>query len=770
MKRRTLFLGMISAIILAYSNSPANELGNNEIIIRLSGDFVKLPEGKTRANLKEVGVNSLSLQELFGNYGVEWIAKAYPDFTKKDTIITSAEGLQVRVGDLTKVFLLKFKEEEKVDQFLQQVKTPQSIERLTSLSNNLIQRKNLGRDDDVRKIADEIDKDPQIRGIIKQHNRYTEILLAEPNYPGQYFANPNDPCYPQQWGLQGGDAGISCNAAWDHYKGGNIRAIGILDSGLYPHRDLNFIGEQTNLYDHGTAVAGVVAATTDNGLDVAGVVWQHASSQLRSYRISAQEPNHPTAEEITNGINRAIGNCSIMNISSGTHGESIEMGIAMKNALSGDALVVCAAGKDGDATPVYPAVWGFSVGATDINGFWATYSNTSPDVVAPGGIGTSDYHDIMTLNTVDPWHTYYSGTSMAAPFVSGVAALISGYMFDSLGYFRVTRNDMQRILEITAKDIYPAGYDYQYGWGIINANNALDKILKTGSSRLKHLSVAGRDWEEQSDYYVMTLVDVPGLFTQTYIVKRYTCYKNVNWHHPCLEVPNVWVNGAYSQGYSYMNPQYGENWGALVDGSVTTTNATLKTNVYDIWDLAGSPCGWRPCQPSGVSFDYGVLGHFNMFAPYSATAQLIYDGGTDHYVRIQWSDTNEYHDGYQLCIEDNGSDTIELAKDCRLYNYHCPYGSSLVTAKIRPYIGDDYGPWSNVTTTRNAPNKPSNLRVHIKRVCGWPANAKIVPGQSPNGLPDEPLEESWVPAESSDTSLELTIAPGWNNDPPLFSD
>ncbi|MCJ7578359.1 MAG: S8 family serine peptidase [candidate division Zixibacteria bacterium] len=757
MTRKILFLGMILAIIFVYSDTLANDQGYNEVIARLSGDFIKLPKGQTQASIKEVEISSSSLHQLFVDHGVERLAKAYPDFTEKDTVITSAKGLKIQVGDLTKVFLLKFKDQEKADQFLQQVKTPQSLKRLSSLANDLTERKNLAHVDDVRKIVEEINKGPEIQEIIRQHNKYPEISVAEPNYPGQYNSTtPNDPCYPQQWGLHGEPAGISCDIAWD-YQREAPSTIAILDRALCPHRDLYFIGDQGGgQYDHGTAVAGIVGALTNNNLDIAGVAW---GPLLKSYDIG-----NASSAEIANGLYRSAGH-NIVNISAGSYSESYELGVAMRDVLNGDVLVVCSAGSDNSSAAYYPAYWGFSVGATGDDGQVVNYSNSNPDVVAPGGDGTSDYHDIMTLTTVDPWHKWASGTSMSAPFATGVAGLTYGYMSENFEYV-LTRNDMERILEITARDINDPGYDAESGWGRINAGDALKKILKSGPYRLEHhLTASGRDWEEQSGYYNMVFIGVPGLATGVYKVKRYTCYKNVNWQHPCHDVPYVWGNEAYSCGYSAASPNWGKNWCDIVDGSVTTTSATLKTNVYHVWDFENNDCGWHPCQPHQVSFDYSVLGRFNLFTP-SISSQLIYDGGTDHYIRITWSDSNEYHDGYQLYLEDDvyAPEIVELPSDCHTYNYHCLWGSSNIYAKVRAVIGDSlFSAWSNLTTTRNAPNRPSDLSVSVKGVCGWPVYAKLTPDAVDNALCDGEVEEYWV---SADSSLNLTVAPGHDDDPP----
>jgi hypothetical protein len=89
--------------------------------------------------------------------------------------------------------------------------------------------------DDVQKIFDEINKDSEIQKIIRQHQKYPEISLAEPNYPVQYCKNPNDPRYSsQQRGLRSEPAGIVANGAWD-YQTTTARALGILDHALRNH-------------------------------------------------------------------------------------------------------------------------------------------------------------------------------------------------------------------------------------------------------------------------------------------------------------------------------------------------------------------------------------------------------------------------------------------------------------------------------------------------------------------------------------------------------
>ena len=145
---------------------------------------------------------------------------------------------------------------------------------------------------------------------------------------------------------------------------------------------------------------------------------------------------------------------------------------------------MCAAGNEFDqgSPPSYPAAYDdycIAVGATRYDETRAFYSNVGSylDVVAPGGDTSVDqdgdgYGDGVLQQTFneDPndfRYWFFQGTSMAAPHVSGAAALIA-----SGG---ITNPDtIRKILETTAKDLGPAGWDPEYGWGLIDVGAALN--------------------------------------------------------------------------------------------------------------------------------------------------------------------------------------------------------------------------------------------------------------------------------------------------------
>jgi len=170
----------------------------------------------------------------------------------------------------------------------------------------------------------------------------------------------------------------------------------------------------------------------------------------------------------------------------------------------------------------------------------------------------------------------------------------------------------------------------------------------------------------------------------------------------------------------------------------------------------------HPCDAHEVHFDYSVVGNFNLFQP-SASSQLVYDGGTSHYINITWSDTNEFHEGYHLHIWDCGFQRdVYLPSYCHSYNYDCYFGSSNVYAKVQAYIGDSTSEWSNTTVTRNAPHVPARMRAHVLWKCGSHEEVrKLAPGEQPSKG-----TEVWLPVENQEGEPILAPEPGW--EPPCY--
>jgi thermitase len=208
---------------------------------------------------------------------------------------------------------------------------------------------------------------------------------------------------------------------------------------------------------HGTHVAGTIAANTNNGQGVAGVAF---GSQLVICKALATAAGTGLTSDIANCLNwTAEQGVRVINMSLGG-GANETLKRAVANAWDGGngALLVAAAGNDGDGTLNYPAAYpeAVSVAATDDDDRRASFSNANSDVevAAPGDAITSTFIGV----------TYFdlSGTSMASPHAAGVAAVIA--QLDPAANAATLRSRLTAAVD----DIGAAGRDPVFGYGRVN--------------------------------------------------------------------------------------------------------------------------------------------------------------------------------------------------------------------------------------------------------------------------------------------------------------
>jgi minor extracellular protease Epr len=259
--------------------------------------------------------------------------------------------------------------------------------------------------------------------------------------------------------------------AWKQGLTGKGVKIAVLDSGVAPHSDLNIAGgvstvDYTNSYNddngHGTHVAGVIASK-NNGIGTTGVA---PGASVYAVKV-LNRLGEGSLVDIIEGLDWAIQHkVDIINLSLGTPDDSAALKAAVDKAYQQGILVVAAAGNSGNSTGsgdtmMYPAKYDsvISVGATDQSNKRASFSSTGPtlEIVAPGQSIASTY-----LNN---GYAIGSGTSQAAPYVSGILALMKEK------YPTKTNVELRQMLQHNALDLGVAGRDSLYGFGLVQFPN-----------------------------------------------------------------------------------------------------------------------------------------------------------------------------------------------------------------------------------------------------------------------------------------------------------
>ncbi len=297
--------------------------------------------------------------------------------------------------------------------------------------------------------------------VISQIQKLDGVLWAGVNkyyYPEISYEAPiamSGNRYQEQWGLHG-EYGINAIEAWDYSTGSKKIKVGIIDSGIADHDDLrdnviegwNFVDDDNDTsdqYGHGTLIAGIIGATgaTENG--IIGINWNIEMVPLKviSTKYKYEESKHPeySTNAIVKAINWSINNdVDILNMSFGlfSNEDDHPFRTAMNNYKG---LMVCGAGNDkndNDIKKFFPASYSqgeefsdrvISVGAINENGYptsFTNYGETTVSLFAPG-------FEILTTTPPNGHHLEFAdnsgyafapGTSIAAPHVAGVAALL----------------------------------------------------------------------------------------------------------------------------------------------------------------------------------------------------------------------------------------------------------------------------------------------------------------------------------------------------------
>ncbi|MBM4459080.1 MAG: hypothetical protein FJ011_15180 [Chloroflexi bacterium] len=331
--------------------------------------------------------------------------------------------------------------------------------------------------------------------LAQQLRRHRAVHQVEPDYLVRALRVPNDPYFAtEQWNL----TQINLPAAWNLTTGAAEVIIAFVDTGVdLGHPDLaakivpghDFVNDDESAQDdegHGTHVAGIAAAVSDNGVGVTGVSWGARIMPVKALDSSGSGYTSDVVAGITWAADRGA---RIINLSLGGPGASTALQDAVNYAFVKGALIVAAAGNEysSGSPTIYPAACQNVIGvaATNDQDGHASYSSAGSwvDVAAPGGDPTSasdpnPRHWIMSTylrsaaaslskQSIQAAYERAHGTSMSTPHVAGLAALVWSRHPDW------TNAQVEWAIKSTAVDRGAPGRDNLFGYGRIDAHAAV---------------------------------------------------------------------------------------------------------------------------------------------------------------------------------------------------------------------------------------------------------------------------------------------------------
>ncbi|HVM45020.1 MAG TPA: S8 family serine peptidase [Candidatus Thermoplasmatota archaeon] len=390
-----------------------------------------------------------------------------------------------------------------------------------------------------------------VAGFEPRARAHENVRYVEWNDPGfgSVLLVPNDARYNEAGHY--GSRKIGAEAAWDRTLGSASVKVAVIDSGLRATHE-EFAGQARILqgYDaisedntpqdtcgHGTHVTGTIAATINNGKGIAGMA-QVSIYPIRALTNSLLLLCSGSTADLAQALRLAADQGAAMSSNSWGGGTSAAISDAISYSHAKGTIVIAAAGNDGSCTNCVSEPWRSNhekvivVSSTDANDALSGFSSQGPqvDVAAPGSSILSTY------NSNDASYTTLSGTSMAAPHVTGTAALVKS-LHPSWGYAEIDQR-----LKATAVDLGAPGKDDRFGHGRISADAATRSTSATAPAAP---ALSGSAGDASASLAWTTPADGGSAIT------GYRVYRD-GALHATLGVTNAYAESGLANGQTYV--------------------------------------------------------------------------------------------------------------------------------------------------------------------------------------------------------------------------
>ncbi len=312
-------------------------------------------------------------------------------------------------------------------------------------------------------------------------SRLPMVEMAEPNYIFRKAeTTPDDTNYAMQWNLRR----VGASQAWDIEVGSDAFTIAVIDTGVdYNGQEFtsrcvpgyDYYNKDPDPYDddvdgHGTTVASVMGAATNNANMVAGMTWAGKIMPLKALNFSGEGTNESVSQSLYHAANNGA---RIINMSFTSSEDVAIVREAVAFAYGKGCLMTAAVGNEGTDRLDYPAAYDHVIGVGSVD-FYDNHSsfsnhNSSVDLVAPGQNRADDMGGIPVVKQGNVLK-YTKGTSIAAPHVAGAALLI--WADDPT----LTSDEVWQSLRDGALDLGATGWDEYYGFGRLDVMKAMARI------------------------------------------------------------------------------------------------------------------------------------------------------------------------------------------------------------------------------------------------------------------------------------------------------